>query len=246
MTDTQGLLSAILAVQAEVGTLPKDATNPHFKSRYTPLDTIVEKVGPVINKHGLVWMTLPVRDDNGEPALTYRLAHAASGEVLEGTMPLLLAKRDAQGLGSAITYARRYSLCSVLNLVADDDDDGNGARRPAGATSDPYTAPVGAITEKQRGFLESLIRKATNDGMTKTSLEAIVSQYDVEVKPGWIGALSASTASALIETFKKGVMADPSIGSDIPTDDPPVVPEVGDESDLPFAEVDDAEAGKGA
>jgi hypothetical protein len=128
-----GLLQAILKVQAEVGTLPKDATNPHFKSKYTPLDTIVEHVGPILNKHGLIWLTLPTRDELG-PALTYRLQHAASGEKVEGTMPLLLTKQDPQGLGSALTYARRYSLCAVLNLVADDDDDGNAARntQPAG------------------------------------------------------------------------------------------------------------------
>jgi hypothetical protein len=103
---------------------PEDATNPHFKGKYAPLDTIVETVGPILHKHGLVWMTLPGRDAHGDPSLTYRLAHAPTGEVLEGSMPLLLSKQDAQGQGSAITYARRYALCAVLNLVADDDDDG--------------------------------------------------------------------------------------------------------------------------
>jgi hypothetical protein len=119
------LLAALLAVQQEVPTLPKDAINPHFRSRYTPLDTIVEHVGPILTKNGLVWLTMPCRDEHGDPALQYRLAHASTGEVLEGTMPLLLTKADPQGMGSAITYARRYSLCAVLNLVADEDDDGN-------------------------------------------------------------------------------------------------------------------------
>jgi hypothetical protein len=44
----------------------------------------VETVGPILHRHGLVWMTLPGRDDRGEPALTYRLAHAPTGEVVEG------------------------------------------------------------------------------------------------------------------------------------------------------------------
>lgn len=125
-----GLLSAILAVQREAPTLKKNATNPHYKSKYAPLDTIVETIGPILHKHELVWMTLPGTDAHGSPALTYRLAHAPTGEVLEGEMPLLLSKQDAQGQGSAITYARRYALCAVLNLVADDDDD--GARAAAG------------------------------------------------------------------------------------------------------------------
>jgi N6-adenosine-specific RNA methylase IME4 len=126
---------AILAVQGEAPTLKKDKTNPHFKSKYTPLDTIVETIGPILHKHGLVWMTLPGTDERGEPALSYRLAHAATGEVLEGTMSLLLSKNDAQGMGSAITYARRYALTAVLNLVSDDDDDGACATTSAPSVS---------------------------------------------------------------------------------------------------------------
>jgi hypothetical protein len=129
--------------------LRKDATNPHYRSKYASLDTIVEQVGPILAKHELVWSTLPVNDEQGRPALRYRLAHAPTGEVLEGTMPLLLSKPDAQGMGSAITYARRYSLCAVLNLVADDDDDGHAAsqgrqgsqaRSPAQANGKPAAA----------------------------------------------------------------------------------------------------------
>lgn len=121
-----GLLEALRAVQAEAPTLPKDKTNPHFKSKYTGLDTIVEKVAPLLAENGLVWSTLP-GGTHDAPTLAYRLAHARTGEVLEGVMPLLLDKTTAQGFGSALTYARRYALTSVLNLVADEDDDGNAA-----------------------------------------------------------------------------------------------------------------------
>jgi len=125
------LLEAILAVQGEVGTLPKTAMNPHFKSKYVPLDTIVEVVGPILNKHGLIWMTFPTMGmSTGVPLLRYSLIHAATGEKIEDEMPLLLTKEDPQGLGSALTYARRYSLCAALNLVADDDDDGNAGSAP--------------------------------------------------------------------------------------------------------------------
>lgn len=127
MADHKGLLPALLAVQSAAPTLPKDKTNPHFKSKYTPLDTIVETIGPLLAKHGLTWVACPTYGPDGHPALNYRLSHAQTNEGIEGTMPLLLSKPDAQGMGSAITYARRYSLCAVLNLVADEDDDGNGA-----------------------------------------------------------------------------------------------------------------------
>ena len=123
------LLEAILAVQAEVGPIAKDAINPAFKSKYTTLGTIVETVGPILNKHGLIWMTYP-ESENGQPVLRYSLVHAATKDMVGGVMPLLLTKQDPQGLGSALTYARRYSLCAVLNLVADDDDDGNAGSAP--------------------------------------------------------------------------------------------------------------------
>lgn len=123
MTEHKNLDEALVAFQAEMPTLPKDSTNPHFKSKFTSLDTIVERVTPVLTRHGLSWSTLPTIHE-GQPALRYRLAHAG-GDALEDTMPLLLDRENSQGLGSALTYARRYAVCAVLNLVADEDDDGN-------------------------------------------------------------------------------------------------------------------------
>jgi hypothetical protein len=127
-TETSRFLSALAALQAELPKLPKDKTNPHFHSKFTGLDTIVDAVGPLLVKHRLVWMTMPGRDQFG-PYLEYRLVHVdsdAEGGIF-GRMPLLLTKDDMQGLGSALTYARRYALSSVLNLVADEDDDGSAA-----------------------------------------------------------------------------------------------------------------------
>lgn len=177
--NTTGLLAALLAVQQEAPTLPKDKSNPAFKgSKYTPLDTIVEVVGPILAKHGLVWMTKPGSDAEGKPALHYVLAHAASGEREEGTMPLLLSKPDPQGQGSAITYARRYALCAVLNLVADEDDDGNAgsggsaakpARKPAkaAATNGGLSAPTldklrEAAANVDSGALRAMIGEVTS------------------------------------------------------------------------------------
>ena len=104
-----GLMQAILAVQAEAPTLPKDKTNPHFKSKYTPLDTITETIGPILQKHGLVWLTFPGRDEQDNPALRYSLVHATTGEREDGEMPLLLGKGDMQGLGSATRPSTAHS-----------------------------------------------------------------------------------------------------------------------------------------
>jgi hypothetical protein len=126
------LHTAVLKLQGEIGTLQKNAINPHFKSRYISLENLVEAVQPLLTKHGLIWHCYPSHYD-GSPVLVYTLTHAESGEGMGAEMPLLLDKQNAQGLGSAITYARRYALCAVLNIVADVDDDGNKATENAQA-----------------------------------------------------------------------------------------------------------------
>jgi hypothetical protein len=156
-----GLMEALLAVQAAAPKLQRDATNEHFNSKFVSLGGIVKDIGPLLTEYELVWVTLPTTGENGEPALTYRLTHVPSGEALEDTMPLMCQKPDPQGQGSAITYARRYSLTAILNLVADEDDDGNGARAPQ-PSGQPAAQPVARpaaqsdrpASAKQRGMLQ--------------------------------------------------------------------------------------------
>jgi hypothetical protein len=210
MTATTGLMPALLAVQAEAPTLPKDAENPHFRSKYTPLDTIVEVIGPILNRHGLVWTTLPGRDDLGEPALNYRLTHAETGEVLEGTMPLLLVKPDPQGLGSAITYARRYSICAVLNLVADVDDDGNRGSTPQASSSyGKSNAREKPASDKQIALVRRLF---TQNGVTQGMAKKLLGGAGVVVADGESARDACSRlqwpgVSDLIETLKNGALS---------------------------------------
>jgi hypothetical protein len=131
----KSLAAALLAFQQEAPGLVMDATNPHFRNKYASLDGIMAKVRPVLNKHGLVLTQIPsvVMDGSGgvQPALTTRLTHAESGEYIEDKMLLLLDKQNSQGLGSALTYARRYSITAFLALVGDEDDDGQAASTPS-------------------------------------------------------------------------------------------------------------------
>jgi hypothetical protein len=189
------LLGALLGAQQEMPALKKTATNPHFKSRFAPLDTIVETVNPILHKHGLVWSTLPGHDEYG-PALTYRLSHAGTGDSIEGTMPLLLSKQDPQGMGSAITYARRYALCAVLNLVADDDDDG------AGASQSRSRAPAARPFEKQ--IRELVNEKGFKKPQLLTMLAAVGADDDPQIGQGWPTRLTAAQGAALIDLMKKG------------------------------------------
>lgn len=150
MSDATSLGEALLAVQRAMPAIQKDAINPHYRSGYIKLETLMPPVLGALNENGVVLTQFPTGIDTGSgvlPALRTRLTHAASGEFMEDAMLLMSAKDDPQGQGSALTYARRYALMAILGLVADEDDDGEkatksaaGASRPQGS-QEPSTAP---------------------------------------------------------------------------------------------------------
>lgn len=116
------LAKALAKAQAELKNPPKDKTNPHFRSKYADLATVRDWVLPVLNRHGLSVVQLPC-EWCGRPALLTLLMHE-SGEYFGAYLPLLLTKQDPQGLGSALTYARRYALQALAGVAADEDVDG--------------------------------------------------------------------------------------------------------------------------
>jgi hypothetical protein len=125
----KNLLGALLKAQQEFPALVKDATNPAFRSRYATLGAVQEAAFPVLHKHGLVVLQ-SVRTEVTEIGLLVyvgaALYHVESGENIVQELGLSPSKTDPQGIGSAITYGRRYILMTMLGLAADDDD-GNGA-----------------------------------------------------------------------------------------------------------------------
>jgi hypothetical protein len=143
-TKASNLAEALLAFQKDAPALQKDAVNPHFKNDYISLDALMDAVLPVLNKHDLVVIQSPSYISSSEgtvPSLHTIIQHAPSGEKIEDSMPLFLSKNDPQGQGSAITYARRYSLMAILGLVADNDDDGEAAVRTV--NKQPVTTNTG-------------------------------------------------------------------------------------------------------
>ena len=121
----QKLAKALVDFRKKVPTVAYDSTNPHFKSRFASLAAIHKAVDPVLAECGLTVSQFPVSDENGVGVRT-AIIHE-SGEWFEGQYVLPLQKRDPQGAGSALTYARRYALAATLGIVADDDDDANAA-----------------------------------------------------------------------------------------------------------------------
>jgi len=119
------LAAALVAAQSEMGSAKKTANNPHFKSKYADLDAVCDAVMPALNRHGIA-VVQPLQNVDGDWVVVTCFKHADSDQTIEGPVPILLGKRDMQGLGSAITYARRYGLM-CLSGIAPEDDDGNDA-----------------------------------------------------------------------------------------------------------------------
>lgn len=118
------LAPAIVAAQAEICAAAKDAVNPHFGNRYADLASVIEAVKSATQKHAIAILQ-PVTTDGGVACITTLLLHS-SGEYIASTLRIPVTKNDAQGVGSAISYGRRYGLQAMLRVPAADDD-GNDA-----------------------------------------------------------------------------------------------------------------------
>ena len=120
------LAKALAAFQGEVKQPMKDRDNPFFKSKYVPLENVVEAITNIAPKHGLSFIQYPINQESKVGIVTI-LMHS-SGEYLE-TQPIFAkpAKDDAQATGSVITYLKRYALSAVFGITSDEDDDGNAA-----------------------------------------------------------------------------------------------------------------------
>lgn len=121
----KAISAALLEFQGKCGKIIKKAENPFFHSKYADLPSILDEIHAPLQSCGLVLSQLP--DGDG---LTTILMHPESGEWISATGIMHPVKSDPQAIGSAITYQRRYSICAVLGLNVDEDDDGNAASRP--------------------------------------------------------------------------------------------------------------------
>lgn len=148
------LAKALLAAQKEMPAVKPDAVNPHFRSKFVSLGHLIAKVRPVLNKHGLMVAQFPAAQfQTGAPTLVTILLHE-SGERMEYEAPLLLSKQDPQGLGSALTYMKRYALAAALGIADQEDDDGNAGSKDA-------KAPDVAISDATAKMLRSVAQASS-------------------------------------------------------------------------------------
>ncbi len=162
----QNLTQGLAKFHAMVGRISKDAKNPFFKSNYASLPHIITEVSEPLEKAGLILSQFP----NGD-GLTTMLIHAESGEFISATYTLQVVRQnDPQAQGSAISYARRYAITSVLNLAISDDD-AEAAMRPvrqAPAKTPPTEAQFAGIVQYLNGTPEQ--QKTAKEALKKYTL----------------------------------------------------------------------------
>ena len=135
------LATALAKAQGAMRFAIKDANNPFFKSKYADLSSVVEAIRDSLAGNGLSYMQHLHPSEKHEVVVETVILHASGQWISCGTVAIPVNKNDAQGYGSALTYARRYSLSAAVGVVADDDD-GNAAAAAAPKAQAPKPAPT--------------------------------------------------------------------------------------------------------
>lgn len=118
---------ALIEFRKDVKQPMKDADNPYFKSKYVPLENVVEAIDEVAPSKGLAFTQWALNDEQGRVGVATLLLHD-SGEFIEYDPVFMNAdKNTPQGAGSLITYLKRYTLSAIFGITSDEDDDGNQA-----------------------------------------------------------------------------------------------------------------------
>lgn len=157
------IAAALLEAQKAMPLITKDAVNPHLKTQYASLIQVRDAVVPTFHKHGIsVIQSGAIHETVSDGfAVTSRLLHT-SGQWIETTTPVYVSKKDAQGVGSATTYGRRYSLLALAGVTAEDDDDGAAAsgtdERPKLHKEKPFPKGAKHITAAVVEQIEELMR----------------------------------------------------------------------------------------
>ena len=181
------LAKALVKVQAELQPAVKGQVNPFFKSSYANLLEIWEVCRKPLTDNGLS-VTQIAESEEGKAILETVLMHE-SGEWIKGRLPLMPIKQDPQGQGSAITYARRYSLAAIVGVSTEDDDAEAATSHKQEATVKVVGAAPGDATEKQKEDLKKFDAKRIAEIMkergfpkklTKLNADILIDQLVVE------------------------------------------------------------------
>lgn len=186
---------ALIKALGELDSVKNNAENTHFKAKYSTLSATQDLFRPILAKNELgVIQSVGMREKTY--VVVTRLIHT-SGEFIEDTIDLMMSKQDMQGLGSAITYSKRYMVQALLNMSGtNDDDDGNDA---SGKEK----------KEKSQNQNQNQSQKKTEPQREKQAPKDIVYPFDSSIKNKKIGDVETATLEKARDWLKGEIEKDP-------------------------------------
>jgi len=191
------IAQALCKAQKAFAPALKTSTNPHFKSKYVGLDGCVEAVIDALNNNGIYLMQKSHDCENGVKIETI-LLHESGEEYSGGILHVPASKQDAQGYGSALTYARRYSLMATCG-IAPEDDDGNAASKKPQPLPELKSVTIDDLDEESQVFIKDTamqIMGFVKDGDEKSAFELTV-KLDNDEKLALWGLLDSKARASL-------------------------------------------------
>lgn len=170
------LALALAIAQGEMQNAKKDVSNPFYKSKYADLASVMDTARPVLSKNGLSVAQLTEVTDGGVILVT-KLLHK-SGQWLCSHYPVKPLKDDPQGMGSALTYARRYSYGAIVGIATEEDDDGNAASGKQNSEKPTAKSVYGTSTDMKKRFKE--IKDEILKTVTNAELDAVITKYKAD------------------------------------------------------------------
>jgi hypothetical protein len=192
----KNIASALVRAQRGFAPALKTSTNPHFRSKYVDLAGCIEAVVDALNAAGIALIQRTSEDSTGVTVETV-FVHE-SGEMMEcGKLHVPASKQDAQGYGSALTYARRYSLMAAAGIAPEDDDGNAASKTPAPKVSATKTD----LVPPTRMAVVADVAAAIDERISANDLIGAFEEYsgitDVEEKTALWGMLDSKTRSSI-------------------------------------------------
>lgn len=194
------LAKAMGLFRSKVEQPAKDANNPFFKSKYVTLEGVIKAVDTAIIDTGLTWYQEPVSDNNKIGVATH-IFHESGEWLAFEPFYVTPTKVDPQAQGSALTYAKRYSLAAAFGISSDIDDDGNGASNNDKPNTNNQTGSI--ISPKQIGMVKNLFNQFAT--LTKADVKKVSEFALSHYKITKLENATSSQASALIKYMQEQI-----------------------------------------
>lgn len=168
------LHKAIIKFQSEMKPVIKESENPHFRSKFADLSSILSDVLPLLTKNKLGVLQL-IRSEAGANVMVTKLIHE-SGDSIESSIAIP-AQSDPQKLGSLITYLKRYSLQAMLGIATEDDDGNSASDAPAYKSQPSNNRADDPASFTQKKHWDELAALATQKGIAKAPFAKTIADY---------------------------------------------------------------------